>query len=204
MPQPSPGTSRSRSTISGRPSLGHGCRRALTRADGSAVFELPGGECQMYVHDPGGNVVEVCHPDAERWREQIPRWFGWRISIPRTPMPIGPRSSSIADRLVGREQRQLHPVRSLTRALRPPHGGVTGAATRSAPAATSRSAVDSLSTTSSAKRPSRYAAAGLDPVDGLRLRLVEQLQRRPSSLEQDHAAALGAPVGDLSSPSASR
>lgn len=46
---------------------------ALSRAaDGSAVFELPGGECQMYLHDPGGNVVEVCHRDAARWREQIP------------------------------------------------------------------------------------------------------------------------------------
>jgi len=41
-------------------------------ADGSAVFELPGGECQLYVHDPGGNVVEVCHPAAGRWREEIP------------------------------------------------------------------------------------------------------------------------------------
>jgi lactoylglutathione lyase len=41
-------------------------------ADGQAVFELPGGECQMYVRDPGGNVVEVCHPDAARWREEIP------------------------------------------------------------------------------------------------------------------------------------
>ena len=41
-------------------------------ADGNAVFELPGGECQMYVHDPSGNVVEVCHPDAARWRTEIP------------------------------------------------------------------------------------------------------------------------------------
>ena len=41
-------------------------------AGGPAVFELPGGECQLYLHDPGGNVVEVCHPDAARWREQIP------------------------------------------------------------------------------------------------------------------------------------
>ena len=41
-------------------------------ADGSAVIELPGGECQMYLHDPAGNVVEVCHPDAARWRDEIP------------------------------------------------------------------------------------------------------------------------------------
>ena len=41
-------------------------------ADGSAVIELPGGECQMYLQDPAGNVVEVCHPDAARWRDEIP------------------------------------------------------------------------------------------------------------------------------------
>ena len=40
--------------------------------DGHAVFELPGGECQLYVHDPGGNVVEVCNRDAARWRAEIP------------------------------------------------------------------------------------------------------------------------------------
>ena len=44
----------------------------LRGPDGSAVFELPGGECQLYVHDPGGNVVEVCHRDAARWRSEIP------------------------------------------------------------------------------------------------------------------------------------
>jgi hypothetical protein len=26
----------------------------------------------MYVRDPSGNVVEVCHPDAARWRAEIP------------------------------------------------------------------------------------------------------------------------------------
>jgi catechol 2,3-dioxygenase-like lactoylglutathione lyase family enzyme len=41
-------------------------------ADGNSVFELPGGECQMYLHDPSDNVVEVCHPAAARWREEIP------------------------------------------------------------------------------------------------------------------------------------
>ena len=41
-------------------------------AGGQAVFELPGGECQLYVHDPAGNVAEACHPDAGRWREEIP------------------------------------------------------------------------------------------------------------------------------------
>jgi catechol 2,3-dioxygenase-like lactoylglutathione lyase family enzyme len=41
-------------------------------AGGEAVFELPSGECQLYVNDPSGNVVEVCHADAAQWREQIP------------------------------------------------------------------------------------------------------------------------------------
>ncbi len=46
---------------------------AISRsADGTAVFELPGGDCQMYLHDPGGNVVEVCHRDAALWRQAIP------------------------------------------------------------------------------------------------------------------------------------
>ncbi len=46
----------------------------LSRAAGDqAVYELPSGECQLYVHDPAGNVVEVCHRDADRWREEIPK-----------------------------------------------------------------------------------------------------------------------------------
>jgi hypothetical protein len=28
------------------------------------IFELPGGEAQMYLRDPGGNLVEVDWPDA--------------------------------------------------------------------------------------------------------------------------------------------
>jgi catechol 2,3-dioxygenase-like lactoylglutathione lyase family enzyme len=39
---------------------------------GRGVFVLPSGEVQMYVHDPSGNVVEVNHHDAERWRDEIP------------------------------------------------------------------------------------------------------------------------------------
>ena len=30
----------------------------------SGIFELPGGEVQMYLRDPGGNLVEVDWPDA--------------------------------------------------------------------------------------------------------------------------------------------
>ena len=67
------------------------------RTEGSAVFELPGGECQMYVHDPRGNVVEVCHPDAARWREEIPELVRLADSIRRTPTPLGPRSFSIGE-----------------------------------------------------------------------------------------------------------
>ena len=93
------------------------------------------------------------------------------------------------------------PSGALTRALRPPQGGVTGAATRSAPPATSRSAVASLSATSSAKRTvPDTRRPGFDLVDGRSLRLVEQLQRRPPGIEQDHAATVRAPVGDLSEP----
>ena len=54
-------------------------------ADGRAVFELPGGECQMYVHDPGGNVVEVCHPDAARWRGEIPELVRLADLYPQNP-----------------------------------------------------------------------------------------------------------------------
>lgn len=31
---------------------------------GSHIYELPGGEVQMYLLDPGGNLVEVDFPDA--------------------------------------------------------------------------------------------------------------------------------------------
>ena len=93
------GTSRSRSTTSGPSIAGPWSTGVLSRsADGNAVFELPGGECQMYLHDPGGNVVEVCHPDAARWREEIPGWFASRISTRRTQTRIGPRSFSTAER----------------------------------------------------------------------------------------------------------
>ena len=54
-------------------------------ADGYAVFELPGGECQMYLHDPSGNVVEVCNPDAVRWREEIPELVRLADLYPQNP-----------------------------------------------------------------------------------------------------------------------
>ncbi|MEI7759501.1 MAG: VOC family protein [Thermoleophilia bacterium] len=58
--------------------LGSVYRRAieegvLVRDDqGHAVYVHPSGEVQLYVMDPSGNRVEVDHPDAERWRSEIP------------------------------------------------------------------------------------------------------------------------------------
>ena len=58
--------------------LGSVYRRAveagvLVRDDqGHAVYVHPSGEVQLYVVDPSGNRVEVDHPDAERWRSEIP------------------------------------------------------------------------------------------------------------------------------------
>ena len=54
-------------------------------AAGNAVFELPGGECQMYLHDPSGNVVEVCNPHASRWREEIPELVRLADLYPQNP-----------------------------------------------------------------------------------------------------------------------
>lgn len=38
---------------------------------GYAVAELPGGEGQMYLRDPAGNLVEIDHPDGADARERI-------------------------------------------------------------------------------------------------------------------------------------
>jgi len=57
----------------------------LRETDGLAVYELPGGECQMYLHDPSGNVVEVCHRDAARWREEIPEMVRLADLHPQNP-----------------------------------------------------------------------------------------------------------------------
>ena len=88
-----------------------------------------------------------------------------------------------------------------SRALRPPQGGTTGSASASAPAASSRCRVPSRSSTSTASRTGPGdAPAGLDPVDALGLSLVEQLERRPAGLEQDHPSVLTPPVGELLEP----
>ena len=63
-----------------------GAAGVLSRsAAGNAVFELPGGECQMYLHDPSGNVVEVCNPEAVRWREEIPELVRLADLYPQNP-----------------------------------------------------------------------------------------------------------------------
>src|SRR5262249_56052809 len=47
---------------------------------------------------------------------------------------------------------------------------------------------------------SGYAAAGLDRVDGLGLRIVEEFERRPARVEGDDPPGLRTPVDDLLEP----
>ncbi len=62
---------------------------ALERdAQGHAVRVLPSGEVQMYVLDPSGNVVEVNHPDAERWRDEIPEMVALADLYPQVPAAV--------------------------------------------------------------------------------------------------------------------
>ena len=44
---------------------------ALAQDDGLPLFELPGGEVQMYVRDPAGNLIEVDWPDVSTLDEEI-------------------------------------------------------------------------------------------------------------------------------------
>ncbi len=39
---------------------------------GRGIAELPGGELQMYLRDPSGNLVEVNHPSAALFRDEMP------------------------------------------------------------------------------------------------------------------------------------
>jgi catechol 2,3-dioxygenase-like lactoylglutathione lyase family enzyme len=54
---------------------------------GYAIAELPGGEAQLYVRDPAGNLLELDHPDGAAARERIPEMI---VLSERRPQPDGP------------------------------------------------------------------------------------------------------------------
>ena len=54
---------------------------------GYAIAELPGGEAQLYIRDPSGNLLELDHPDGAAAREQIEEMV---LLSERLPQPDGP------------------------------------------------------------------------------------------------------------------
>ena len=54
---------------------------------GYAIAELPGGEAQLYVRDPAGNLLELDHPDGASARERIDEMI---LLAERLPQPDGP------------------------------------------------------------------------------------------------------------------
>jgi lactoylglutathione lyase len=54
---------------------------------GYAISELPGGEAQLYVRDPAGNLVELDHPEGAAARAQIEEMV---LLSERRPQPDGP------------------------------------------------------------------------------------------------------------------
>jgi lactoylglutathione lyase len=54
---------------------------------GYAIAELPGGEAQLYIRDPAGNLLELDHPDGAAARERIPEMI---VLAERRPQPEGP------------------------------------------------------------------------------------------------------------------
>ena len=54
---------------------------------GYAIAELPGGEAQLYIRDPSGNLLELDHPDGAAAREQIEEMI---LLSERLPQPDGP------------------------------------------------------------------------------------------------------------------
>jgi catechol 2,3-dioxygenase-like lactoylglutathione lyase family enzyme len=54
---------------------------------GYAIAELPGGEAQLYIRDPAGNLLELDHPDGAAAREQIEEMV---LFSERRPQPDGP------------------------------------------------------------------------------------------------------------------
>ncbi len=64
--------------------------RAADALDGSfgyTIAELPGGEAQLYVRDPAGNLLELDHPDGAAARRRIPEMI---VLAERRPQPDGP------------------------------------------------------------------------------------------------------------------
>jgi lactoylglutathione lyase len=54
---------------------------------GYSIAELPGGEAQLYVRDPAGNLLELDHPDGAAARERIDEMI---VLAERRPQPAGP------------------------------------------------------------------------------------------------------------------
>jgi catechol 2,3-dioxygenase-like lactoylglutathione lyase family enzyme len=54
---------------------------------GYAIAELPGGEAQLYIRDPAGNLIELDHPGGAEARARIEEMI--RFSDKR-PQPDGP------------------------------------------------------------------------------------------------------------------
>jgi catechol 2,3-dioxygenase-like lactoylglutathione lyase family enzyme len=54
---------------------------------GYAIAELPGGEAQLYIRDPAGNLLELDHPDGAAARERIDEMI---LLSERVPQPDGP------------------------------------------------------------------------------------------------------------------
>ena len=54
---------------------------------GYAIAELPGGEAQLYLRDPAGNLVELDHPAGAAARQQIPEMI---VLAERRQQPDGP------------------------------------------------------------------------------------------------------------------
>lgn len=68
---------------------------ALDESFGYTIAELPGGEAQLYVRDPAGNLLELDHPDGAAARERIPEMI---VLAERRPQPEGPVPRLFAQR----------------------------------------------------------------------------------------------------------
>ena len=68
---------------------------ALDETFGYTIAELPGGEAQLYVRDPAGNLLELDHPDGAAARERIPEMI---VLAERRPQSEGPVPRLFAQR----------------------------------------------------------------------------------------------------------